>query len=216
MTSRSLVGGLRLLAALALFVALAFQITEKALNNDLVPAEYFSFFTIQSSMIAIVVLAVGGVLALRHPSDPVLYSIMRMSVLAYAIVTAVVYNVLLRGIPDEGFVVTAWPGEIMHVWVPLFIGLDWIFSPGQPRLRWTALRVVVIYPLAWLAFTLVRGALTGWFPYPFLEPSTGFLSVSIYVVGISAFIVGVSALAIGWSRRGSEPQAVSARGTLAR
>ena len=197
---RRVAGVLRLIAGLTLAVALVSQIVEKVVNNDMVPGEYFSYFTIQGAMITIVVLLVGGVMAWRAPADTVLYTTMRLSVLAYSVVTAGVYNLLLRGIPDEGYVVAPWPGEIMHVWIPLFVLLDWLFTPGRPRLRWTALRIVIIYPLAWLAFTLVRGAITAWFPYPFLEFSTGFVSVAIYVVAIAAFILAIGSLGIAYSR----------------
>lgn len=199
---RTGVGVVRIVAALTLLVALVFQIVEKVANNDMVPQEYFSYFTIQSSMIAFVVLFTGGLMALRRPTDTVLYTTMRVSVLAYGVVTAVVYNLLLRNIPDQGFVSTPWPGEIMHVWIPILIVLDWLLSPGRPALRWTALRIVVVYPLAWLAFTLLRGAATAWYPYPFLEPATGWLSVGAYIVGVAAFIVGVAALGIAWGHRG--------------
>jgi hypothetical protein len=199
-TARRVVGTARLAAAVILSIALVFQITEKVINNDMIPQEYFSYFTIQWTMICIVVLAVGGLLALRHPVDTALYTTIRMSTLAYAVVTAVVYNVLLRGIPDEGFVVTPWPGEIMHVWVPIFFVVDWLFSPGRPALPWKAIGIAIIYPIAWVTFTLVRGAIDGWFPYPFLEPETGFLSVATYVVAISAFVIGLAALAIWYSR----------------
>ena len=201
MTARRASGALRLIAATTLLVALVSQIIEKVVNNDMVPEEYFSYFTIQSAMITIVVLAVGGVMGLRRDTDTVLYTTIRVSVLAYAVVTAGVYNGLLRGIPDEGYVVSAWPGEIMHVWIPLFVLFDWLLSPGRPALRWTALRIVVIYPLAWVAFTLVRGAVTAWFPYPFLEFSTGFVSVALYIVAIAAFIIGIASLGIAYSRR---------------
>jgi len=197
---RRAVGILRLAAGLVLTVALVFQIVEKVVNNDMIAEEYFSYFTIQASMVTIVVLLVGAFVALRRPVDTVPYTIARMSVVTYSVVTAVVYNALLRGIPDEGFVVTPWPGEIMHVWITVYLVLDWLFAPGRPALRWTALRLVIIYPLAWVAFTLVRGALTAWYPYPFLEPATGWLSVAAYVVGIAAFIVAVASLAIAYSR----------------
>ena len=199
--SRRASGVLRLLAAGTLLTALVSQIVEKVVNNDMVAGEYFSYFTIQSAMITIVVLAVGGVMGLRIVTDTVLYTTIRVSVLAYAVVTAGVYNALLRGIPDEGYVTAAWPGEIMHVWIPLFVVLDWFLSPGRPALRWTALRIVVIYPLAWAAFTLVRGAITGWFPYPFLEFSTGFVSVALYIVAIAAIINRIASVGIAYSRR---------------
>ncbi|MBX3098945.1 MAG: Pr6Pr family membrane protein [Salinibacterium sp.] len=204
--ARRVSGALRLAAATTLLVALVSQIIEKVVNNDMVPQEYFSYFTIQSAMITIVVLAVGGIMALRCDTDTVLYTTIRVSVLAYSVVTAGVYNLLLRGIPDEGYVVAPWPGEIMHVWIPLIVLLDWLLSPGRPALRWTALRIVVIYPLAWVAFTLVRGAATAWFPYPFLEFSTGFVSVALYIVAIAAFIIGIASLGIAYSRRMLRPR----------
>jgi hypothetical protein len=200
-SSRRWVGSFRLAAGVLLLVALTFQTVEKIANDDMVASRYFSYFTIQSTIIGIVVLFVGGVLALVHPVDSPTYTAVRLSVLVYSIVTAGVYNLLLRGIPDEGFVSTAWPGEIMHVWIPLVFLLDWLFSPGRPALRWTALRIVVAYPLVWIAFTLVRGAATGWYPYPFLEPGTGWLSVAAYIVAISALVIGLASLGIAHSRR---------------
>lgn len=197
---RTTVGVLRLAAAATLAVAIGYQIVEKTLNNDMVPEEYFTYFTIITTFLAIAVTAVGGVMALRLPVDTVRYTVARMSILTYAVVTAVVYNVLLRNIPDEGFVVSPWPGEIMHVWIPIVLVLDWLVSPGRPALRWTGLRIVVIFPLAWLALTLLRGAVSGWYPYPFLEPATGWVSVASYIVGIAAFIVALASLAIAYSR----------------
>jgi len=198
--TRPLTGALRLAVSATLLVALIYQIVDKIANNDLEPSTYYTLFTIESTMIAIVVVAIGGVLALRHPVDPVGYTSVRLAVTAYAVMTAVVYNLLLRGIPAEGYVGPQWPGEIMHVWFPIYIALDWLLAPGRPRLRWSALGVVVAYPLAWLAFTLIRGAVDGWYPYPFLDPATGWMSVLLYILVITGFVVGVASLALWWSR----------------
>jgi len=199
--TRPLLGTLRLAVAATLLVALIYQIVDKIANNDLEPSTYYTLFTIESTMIAIVVVAIGGVLALRHPTDSVAYTSVRVAVTSYAIMTAVVYNVLLRGIPAEGYVGPQWPGEIMHVWYPIYIALDWLFAPGRPRLGWRALGVVVSYPLLWLAFTLIRGSVDGWYPYPFLDPATGWGSVLLYIGVITGFVVGVAALLIAYSRR---------------
>jgi len=198
---RRIAGVLRLVAGGTLLGALIFQIVDKVTNNDMIPDQYFAYFTIESAMIISVVLFVGGWMALTRETDTVLYTTIRLLILAYAVVMAGVYNGLLRGIPDEGYVVVPWPGEIMHVWIPLFVLLDWLFSPSRPALRWSALGIVVIYPLAWVAFTLVRGAATGWVPYPFFEFETGFVSIAAYILGIAAFILAVAALGILYSRR---------------
>ncbi|MEP6479708.1 MAG: Pr6Pr family membrane protein [Rhodoglobus sp.] len=210
--ARRIVGLLRLAAGVGLLATIVIQIADRVVNNAFDPWEYFSYFTIESSLGNIVVFLVGGWMALRLTRDTVLYTTVRMTTLAYAIVTAGVYNLLLRNVPYEGFQGLQWPNEVIHVWVPLFILLDWLLSPGRPPLAWTALRVVILYPVAWCAYTLVRGAITDYYPYPFIDPATaGWGSVIAYIVGLSAFIVGLGALAIWYSRVSARRASLGAR-----
>ena len=199
--ARKTVGAIRIAAGLLVLAAIVTQITDQLLNDVFVPSEYFSYFTIQSSMMNVVVLLVGGVLAFRFKRDTVVYTGVRSAILVYALITAGVYNVLLRGLPPEGYVGVQWPNEVEHVWVPLLILIDWLFSTGRARLGYRWLWVAVGYPLLWCAFTLARGAVTGWYPYPFINPATdGWLSVLGYIVALAAVIVGLAALAIRYSR----------------
>ncbi|MGV8857666.1 Pr6Pr family membrane protein [Rhodoglobus sp.] len=195
-------GILRLAVAVLVFASIATQVIDESIHNDFVAKEYFSYFTIQSSLINVVILALSGLVAVRRERESTLLSVLRASVVSYAVVTAGVYNVLLRGIPDEGYVGIQWPNEVIHVWVPLFLLLDWLVAPSRPVLRMRDVRIVVIYPLAWLAFTFVRGALDGWFPYPFLQPNgpDGWGGIAVYVLGIAAFIIGISVVLIAVSR----------------
>ena len=199
---RRVTGILRIAAGLLVLTAITTQIVDLVVNDAFEPDEYFSYFTIQSSLINIVVLVVGGLLALRWRDDPELYTAVRMSAVTYAVVTAVVYNLLLRGVPTDDFVGVQWPNEVTHVWIPIVIALDWLLSPGRVALAWGRLWLAIGYPLLWLAFTLVRGVLTGWYPYPFLEPDgpAGPLSVIAYIVGITLFILAVACVCIGISR----------------
>ncbi|CAD6006716.1 conserved membrane protein of unknown function [Agreia sp. COWG] len=203
--NRKIVGAVRLLAGLGLLVTIVIQIADRVANNAFDPWEYFSYFTIETSLMNIVVFLVGGILALRFSRDTPLFTTVRMATLTYALVTAGVYNLLLRNVPYVGFQGLSWPNEIIHVWVPLLIVLDWLLSPGRPALSWRALRVVMIYPVAWLAYSLVRGAVSnGIYPYPFLNPATaGWGSVVGYIVALSIVLLGLGALAIRYSRRRS-------------
>ncbi|WP_394770868.1 Pr6Pr family membrane protein [Lacisediminihabitans sp.] len=211
---RRSVGTLRLVLGLLVLSAIVTQITDELLHDAFKPGEYFAYFTIESSMINVVVLLVGGVLALRARAETELFTSVRVAVLSYAVITAAVYNVLLRNIPSTGYHGVQWPNEVMHVWVPILIVIDWLFAPGRARVGWARLWLVVSYPLAWLAFTMLRGAVTGWYPYPFLEPGGpgGILSVLVYVVGISAFILAVASAAIVVARlEARRPTLVAAR-----
>jgi hypothetical protein len=151
----------------------------------------------------VVVLVAGALYCFRHVHDTKLLTIVRMNIVAFSIVTCVVYNVLLRDVASEpGYVWPVWPNELLHVWAPILLVLDWFFTQGRWDIRIRAAAWVLAYPLAWTAFSLVRGAITGWWPYPFLDPTgpAGVLGVVIYIVGIAAFFY-VSALAVtGFAR----------------
>ncbi len=208
---RRMVGVLRILLAVLVLAAIVTQITDQILNDAFDPAAYFGFFTIQSSLMNVVVLFVGGVLALRVAAEPELLARVRMSTLAYAVITGVVYNLLLRNQPADGtFVGLDWPNEVLHVWAPALILLDWLLAPGRPALAWKRIWFALIYPLAWLAYALLRGTFTGWWTYPFLNPGEpgGWPSVLLYVVVIAAVIIAIAAAAVGLSRLGRREPAL--------
>lgn len=176
-------------------------------------ANFFSFFTIQSNVVAAVVLAIGAVLLLRDANltDPRWYAVLRACAATYMITTGIVYNLLLRGIELPQGSTLGWSNEILHVVIPIVMLADWLFAPGRRRLGWGTIGVIVIYPLAWVVYTLIRGpfiysdALSrqGWYPYPFLDPANfdnGFGTVAIYVIGIALLIGAVGAGVVALTR----------------
>ena len=125
--ARRTVGALRFAAAALVLAAIITQITDQVGAGVFVANEYFSYFTIESSMMNVVVLAAGGYLAFRFKRDTVLYTGLRMATVTYAIVTGVVYNLLLRGLPPTGYVGIQWPTEVEHVWICL------LYTSPSPR-----------------------------------------------------------------------------------
>jgi hypothetical protein len=127
------------------------------------------------------------------------------------LVTGVVYNTLLRGIPLPQGATVGWSNEVLHVVVPILMLLDLLFAPRRRALPWSAITVTAIFPIVWVIYTLVRANLvispaTGdpwWYPYPFLNPHQpgGYGSVALYVLLIAAIIIGVAALVVAVGRR---------------
>ena len=182
-------------------------------NIALSVTNFFSFFTIQSNVAAVVVFLIGAaILVTRTGEDPAWFTVLRTCVVTYMVVTGIVYNLLLRGIELPQGATLEWSNEILHVAVPVLMLLDWLFAPGRSPVPWRTLRIVIIYPIVWVVYTLVRGPFTPnevlgesyWYPYPFLNPNlsaNGYLSVSFYVVLIALVIVSVGAGIIWISRR---------------
>ena len=197
-------GVLNVAFAFAIAIGLAVNIADRLIQGIFDPSHYFQFFTIQTCIINIVVLLMGGIIALTRTTDPRWYTVVRASIVSYAIVVGVIYNLLLAGLASgDGYVSSfTFPNDIQHIWGPIFIAVEWLLMPGRARLRWGTLWICAIFPLAWVAGSLVRGlAGDGWFPYFFLNPGeTGVAGVAMYVGAIAAFTLANCAIAIGIGR----------------
>jgi len=214
---------LRLVMGLVIVAAVVTQLvasitTTIELGRDLstVIANFFSFFTILSNVLAAVVLLWAGVSALRGGGESATESPALATALACAttamIITGIVYNLLLRGITlPQGSEPVPWSNEVLHLIGPLFLLLDLLLAPRRRGLPWRSVVVVLVFPLVWAAYTLLRGPLvtnpaTGdpwWYPYPFLNPNNpgGWPSVLVYVAAISVAFVAVGAFTVWIGRR---------------
>lgn len=178
---------------------------------------FFSFFTVESNAASAVILAIGAVLLIVRPGpDSETFTLVRASIVTYMVVTGVVYNLLLRGVELPQGSTLAWSNEILHVVAPLYLLLDWIFAPGRVPLAPRKIWPVLVFPIVWVVYALVRGPFVVddvygndfWYPYPFLNPVTsadGYLSVTFYVILIAA-VIGLVAAGVLWiSRRRARP-----------
>lgn len=190
----------RLAAAAAIVVAIVAQFAQ---SLSMVPdpaffvINFFSYFTILSNALAVLVLVIGAWAGLRSQRDPRWYNLLRGSIVTYMATTFVVYNLLLRGISLDQADTVPWSNEILHVWAPLYLIVDWLLAPGRTPIAWNKLWVVTIFPIAWVIYTMLRGPIAGWYPYPFLNPDVvpgvGYGGVLVYVIAIAAFILLVGA-----------------------
>jgi len=217
----------RLLVAAAIVAAIIGQLgTSLAYWRDVVGivdptiqlVNFFSFFTIESNLLAVGVLVAGAVILLvRRGEDPRWFLVLRLCVVTYMVTTGIVYNLLLRGIELPQGSTLPWSNEILHVVGPVWMLLDWLLAPGRRPLAWSTAWIVVAFPIVWAGYTLIRGPLTPdavlgrdhWYPYPFLDPGlapTGYWSVALYIVLIAA-VIGLTALGAVWISRLARPRA---------
>jgi len=214
-------GALAVVAAIVgqLLVSLGFWTATEVRDISTSITNFFSFFTIQANIASAVTLAIGAVLLLRaapDAHDPRWFAVLRASVTTYMVTTGVVYNLLLRGVELPQGSTLSWSNEVLHVAIPILMLVDWLFAPGRTRLGWGVIGIVVIYPIVWIAYTLVRGPwifndLTqelGWYPYPFLNPlgDGGYATVAFWSAIIAVLIgaAGAGVVAISRTRKAAD------------
>lgn len=169
---------------------------------------YLSYFTIESNVLSVIVLLVGGVLAPQGPR----WQTFRGAVTLYMLITMVVYAVLLAQI--DVMLTDKWINDVMHRILPLVLLLDWLFVTMDRRLRPTPALIGawLIFPVLYGVYSLIRGPIVDWYPYPFIDPRTqGYVSLAIgLVVLLVVFVVLAVAMAsLGdlrarWRERESE------------
>lgn len=206
---------LRLATSFALVLSIVWQVSDRIANGLFRPTEYFAYFTIHTSMIAAVVLFVAAVRELRGKADTKALTLARLSVSTYAIVVAVVYNALLRGIeikegePDYGYDWPVLPNEILHVWAPIFILLDFALTVTVTKLKFKQIFWTLLFPLAWLVFTIIRGLNTNWWAYWFLNPNEegGLTAVITFILGIVVFMLVSATISIALNKLSNKAKA---------
>ena len=81
---------------------------------------------------------------------------------------AAVYHLMLAHLYDlRGWWAVADAG--LHTAVPLLFVALWLLLLPKNGLAWRHVLPWAAYPLAYAAQALLRGELTGWYPYPFLD-----------------------------------------------
>ena len=157
-------------------VAIATQLVVHVRNHfDVV--NFFSYFTNLSNIFAAVVLLIGAAYLLHGrgptPRDELIRG---ASVVGMALV-GIVFGALLRD-ADLGTLLP-WVNVVLHYVMPIVVVLDWLYQPPKSALVFAQIRYWMIFPLVYLAYTLIRGAIAGFYPYPFLNPAhTGGYGVS--------------------------------------
>ena len=195
-------GVIRVVTALAIVFGVSWQIIDRVVHNVFRPTEYFAFFTILTSMFTALVLLWSGWRLIQDGSDTSRITKFRLSSTTAYVIVAVVYNALLRNdtsmAPQDAAVNYHWPtppNEILHVWAPSVVLIEFMIARFGTSLQIRQFWNVLTFPLVWLAATIVKGIVTGWWPYWFLDPTDkgGVAGMIEYAAAISAFFI-----LVGW------------------
>jgi hypothetical protein len=195
MTKRSILIGGRLFFGLLTLAAIITQlITHIQHRFDVV--NFFGYFTNLSNLFASVVFIVGAVYLLQGREPTPTEDIIRGASVAAIAVVGIVFSILLSG-EDVGSLLP-WVNVVLHYIMPIVVVADWLYQPPMSTLSVRQLGYWLIYPLVYIVYTLIRGAIVGFYPYPFLNPAKvgGYGGVFLYCLAIFALFLLVSWLLI--------------------
>jgi hypothetical protein len=201
--SRRRVTALATMLAAVGWAALALQlyllVTLSMSNGVGVPVgvvRYFSYFTILTNIIVALVLSASWLpaAASRWFSRPGV----RAATAAYIAMVGIVYGLLLRDVWNpQGLQKLA--DIVLHDVMPLLYVGFWLMFWRAGTTSWNVVPSWLIYPLVYLAYALVHGAIAGWYPYHFIDAGVlgypqAFVNAAMITVAFSVLCLVVIAI----------------------
>ena len=170
-------------------------LTQRGVFN---PVNFFSYFTILSNIFAAVILGVGAYyLYKRHTSNK--FNVLRGAAALYMVVTGVVFSLLLSNL--QNLTAVPWDNTVLHYIIPVVMLVDWFIDPPKMKFTFKHIGLWIVFPLLYVTYSLLRGSVVNWYPYPFLNPANGgygqvFLTsifITIFVVSAAFLLVRIAA-----------------------
>lgn len=161
--------------------------------------EFFSYFTITTNLTVAVCCSTLSLLPATSIGKWFAKQATFTAITVYISIVGIIYNLVLR---------FAWNpqglqrivDELLHTFIPLLFVLYWLFCTGKDQLKWNSFLRWLIYPLVYVIFIFIRGAVSGLYPYPFLDVTkigyTNALINSCYVT-IAFTLVSLLFIAMG-------------------
>lgn len=187
-----MIASYRAFFGLLVLAAVGTQLADLSSRGVLDPLHYFSYFTIDSNLLAA---AVFLILAVRRGERSAGFEMVRGLAVICMVVTGVVFSVLLSGTNVDTAI--PWVNDVVHSVMPIVVAVDWVLDPPRRELTYRQGFTWILFPGAWVAYTLIKGPIVGKYPYPFLDPANGgYGTVAIYCVAILAVMAILCVVAV--------------------
>ncbi|MCE7797706.1 Pr6Pr family membrane protein [Sphingobium sufflavum] len=187
------------IVSLTAWAGLAVQFAATLAVEQSVPATLWilvHFFTIVTNLLLAILF---GALALgrRDIATPGRLGGITLAIL----LVGIVYALLLTGLhPLRGGALIA--DGLLHKATPVLAPLGWLVAAPKGGLTRRDPWLWTLYPLAYFAYALVRGAVEGRFAYPFLDfPAHGWTHVAVHAVVMAAGFVSAGHLLLWLDQR---------------
>jgi hypothetical protein len=123
------------------------------------------------------------------------------AIVVYMVFVGLAYNLLLRGLwTPHGY--RSLVNESLHTVLPVLCALYWLLFVPRFHLTLRQCLLWLVYPLAYVLVTMLRGALSDFYPYPFIDVlELGYARVLLNEALLVGAFIGLAALFVAINHR---------------
>jgi len=156
---------------------------------------FFSYFTVQSNILAALtctVLAVALAVPGRWRLAGTAWKAIRFAAVLGMTTTIIVYVVALAPILDLHGIAKVTDTMFHYIGPVLTLG-GWLLFDRHGQVSRRLIAIVIAWPLAYFVYSQVLGAISGWYPYPFLDADEhGTRGVLVNAAVVTVLVVGLA------------------------
>lgn len=184
----------KIFLALLGFSALVTEIAVTVERGVFNAGNFFSFFTVQVNILVFITFILSA-LVIASGKQKRWLDVLRAVSTVYILVVGIGFAVLLAGLEGVALTAAPWDNTVLHYIIPVAVLLDFIIDRPKRKISFKTGLWWITFPIAYVVYSLVRGSIVGWYPYPFLNPANhGFGAVAVTVAGL--VVLGVLIIAV--------------------
>ncbi|MEO6977684.1 MAG: Pr6Pr family membrane protein [Mucilaginibacter sp.] len=167
--------------------------------------QLFSFYTILSNLLMVAGLTTILIAAKSAWGRFFLRNTVLTSIALYMTIVGLTYNILLRNVwhPEHLFKLA---DELLHVVNPILFLIYWLAFVPKDDLKYRNVWPWLCFPFLYFVYVLIRGAISGNYPYPFLDVAkSGYPQVLLNAVILLPIFWGLGALFVFIARQMKKP-----------
>lgn len=165
------------------------------------PVNFFSFFTVESNLFAAIVLLISAWAITQNKQSKHL-DLFRGAATLYMVTTGIVFSLLLSGLDSDVLTAVPWDNTVLHYIMPVAVLVDWLIDPPKKRISFKRAMVWLLYPIVYVLYSLARGYIINWYPYPFLDPAkNGYAGVAVTSIGVTVLVLTIIGILVLYAKR---------------
>jgi hypothetical protein len=168
---------------------------------------FFSYFTISTNIIVAATLTAIALAPLTKVGKFFSRPSVQAAVASYISIVGIVYSLFLRSVWEpHGWNAVA--DHLLHDLMPLAFVIYWLFFSSKNGIGWGDPFKWLIYPLVYIGYSLIRGAIVMWYPYWFVDVvQLGYTTALMNTVFVLIAFVMVGFIYAGIARLMTRPAA---------
>lgn len=154
------------------------------------PVNFFSYFTVENNILMAITFLVSA-LAVAAGKKSRALDVLRGVSTVMILVVGIGFVALLSTMDPIVLTAVPWDNLVLHYIIPIAALIDYLIDRPATKFDFRRSLAWLLLPIIYVSYALTRGALTGWYPYPFLDPATSgygsvaFVISSLLVLGIA-------------------------------